>query len=651
MSRGKKNNKRLIAVCVTCALVIAAVVGAGLFIKYRNDQKTVEVLPVQQVSEYWWGDQSSSSGVVMTDYVQEIYPAADKIVSEIYVQVGDEVRIGDPLLQYDKTKLELDLETKELAVKQADYSISVAQNQLKKLQNTKATSTPRPTAKPTATPRPTVRPTATPRPTPTPVPPASVTLYSRLDLTAVPHEGSGTSDDPYIFLCTDNCILTPEFLNHLFGNVAIEPTEEPSEEPSETPSEEPDDITSEPDGGEGDISSPEESATPTPTPTPVPGSQLKTPFAAVFEVREGNSNFGELISSFKLDGTDLSASFKNSPILNGYNTIDSIANALGATPTPAPTANSNNYNDMGYTASQLKELITEKKQEIQQLQISKKQAQLDLEKARLQVKNATVLSTVDGVVRSLTDEDSAAREGKPFLVVSGQSEYYVAGALSESMLGVITVGDEVTVNDYNTGGVYTAQIVSISDYPLDSDSNLYYYGSENPNSSRYEFTAVVMDAEEMQNGQYVDITFSTTGSSGDDALYIDNAYIREDAAGSYVMKAAGNNRLIKQYVQTGRSIYGSSTEIRSGLTLDDYIAFPYGTDVKEGVRVVLSGSSEPPYSEEEASVGFTVAQSSAPNEDGYTDESGEVYNDGGAEVLPGYVEDAEPVVIGGADVD
>ena len=53
---------------------------------------------------------------------------------------------------------------------------------------------------------------------------------------------------------------------------------------------------------------------------------------------------------------------------------------------------------------------------------------------------------------------------------------------------------------------------------------------------------------------------------------------------SYVMMADENNQLKKQYVVTGKTVYGSAIEIKSGLTEDDKIAFPYGKDVKEGVR-------------------------------------------------------------------
>ena len=50
------------------------------------------------------------------------------------------------------------------------------------------------------------------------------------------------------------------------------------------------------------------------------------------------------------------------------------------------------------------------------------------------------------------------------------------------------------------------------------------------------------------------------------------------------MKADENGRLKKQYVKTGRIIYGSEIEIKSGLSESDKICFPYGKSIKEGIK-------------------------------------------------------------------
>ena len=232
--RAKKRDKRLIAISISAVVAVLLIIALWFYLQYRNDSKFVEVIPVSQVADSYWGDQSSSSGMVISDYIQELYPSTDKVVSEIFVQEGQEVRIGDPLLQYDKTQLELDVGLKEVAVKQADVNLTEAQKQLRKLQNTKPSATPRPTTRPSSRPttRPTVRPTGTP--TPTPVPPADVSVYSKLDLNSVPYQGSGTTDDPYVFLCTKDCIMTPEFLRWLLGDTSVQPTPEPGEGDDDT---------------------------------------------------------------------------------------------------------------------------------------------------------------------------------------------------------------------------------------------------------------------------------------------------------------------------------------------------------------------------------------------------------------------------------
>ena len=60
-----------------------------------------------------------------------------------------------------------------------------------------------------------------------------------------------------------------------------------------------------------------------------------------------------------------------------------------------------------------------------------------------------------------------------------------------------------------------------------------------------------------------------------------------DLNGMYVY-IAENNTLKKQYVTTGKTLWGYEIEILSGLTMEDYIAFPYGKHVHEGAQAVVS---------------------------------------------------------------
>ena len=65
-------------------------------------------------------------------------------------------------------------------------------------------------------------------------------------------------------------------------------------------------------------------------------------------------------------------------------------------------------------------------------------------------------------------------------------------------------------------------------------------------------------------------------------MYLENAFLRTENGESYVYVRGGDNRLEKRVVQTGDSSDGYSTQILSGLSETDYIAFPYGKSVREG---------------------------------------------------------------------
>ena len=136
MSLNKKTRKNLIIASVTAVLVVGFALGLWFFVQYQSDQKTVEVQPVSYLSTSYWGDTTYSSGTAASDSTQEIYPSTEQTISDIYVTEGQQVSVGDPLLQYDKTKLELDVEAKDIAVKQAEIELDDAEDELKKLRNT-----------------------------------------------------------------------------------------------------------------------------------------------------------------------------------------------------------------------------------------------------------------------------------------------------------------------------------------------------------------------------------------------------------------------------------------------------------------------------------------------------------------------------------
>ena len=135
-------------------------------------------------------------------------------------------------------------------------------------------------------------------------------------------------------------------------------------------------------------------------------------------------------------------------------------------------------------------------------------------------------------------------------------------------------------NSWESGKNFEAKITEISSYPQE---NRNAWGEGNPNVSYYPYTAYIEDTEGLRNGEYVDLTMAKKQEEG--GIYLEKAYVREEDGKKYVLKADENNRLVKQYVQTGKTVWGQAVEIVSGLSQDDRIAFPYGKTAKEGIKV------------------------------------------------------------------
>ncbi len=613
MKYGKKASPlRIAVITVSVLLAVSLLTGGILFAVHRNKvaNQIVDVEQVYNWSTSYWGDQATTSGRIISDYVQELYPNAETSISEIFVQEGDEVKIGDMLLQYDTTKLDINVESKKLDVEKQEYELDEKRKELVKLQNTTPIEDPGDSGDPGDPDTPAdpddpstgdpedpdgewlpFRPLeplgplpSDTEPTPEPLP---AELQSELTEHSRPFAGTGTSEDPFVFLCTKDCTISWTFLSRVLGFQSSweEPTPTPSPTPTPTPS-------PTPFPAEG-WNIPFFPSSPSPSPTPGPYTLPEGPFAVRLEVHKNNSEAYPLTRGFAMDGNLLTGGLLTSIYGDLEDLVDDLKNGGGSVsggeegelPPGMVEVGGGGEQEPQYTEEQLTEMINSTKQAIRDLEVSVKQAQLELRRAELELSNASVKATVSGTVRSLTDLDSALFSGSPFLVVSGGSGFYLEGSLPETLLGQIHVGDVISANSWETGASYSAQIVSISEYPTGETGYSYSY---NPNSSTYQFRAYIPESDGLRNNLWVDVSLSA-GSSTEgqsDRLYLHKAYVRSDADGKYVLKAGPDMCVHKEYVTTGKTIYDQYVEITGGdLSRDDYIAFPYGTNAVDGARI------------------------------------------------------------------
>lgn len=236
----------------------------------------------------------------------------------------------------------------------------------------------------------------------------------------------------------------------------------------------------------------------------------------------------------------------------------------------------------GYTAEQLKELIADKEQDIKECDLDIREAKLKLSQQQRVVDGKTVTATMDGTVVSLgtasTSDDSS---DSYFLKIVNETGLFAKGSMNELSLEQIHVGDTIS-GQTDSGMSFTAVIKEISQYP-DSDGASYMSDSQNSNASYYPFYALIEDAEDISEGDSATLQLSGGTINDSDAIYLEDYFIRTEKDGrSYVYMKGEDGTLTKQYVTTGKKQTYGGTEITSGLTKSDRIAFPYGDDVREG---------------------------------------------------------------------
>lgn len=517
--------KRIVVTILVLVLVVGAV--TGIVFGVQAYQKSQLIASVEYVGSLNWGYSDygmQSEGIVTNDASQNVYLESGQAVKEIYVTEGQEVKTGDPLLAYDITSQELSIEIKKLEIQALQNRYTTASAELNKLKNTKPI-------------------------VPTVIDPGAAgddsqnddadwelpsqeklgQAYQYISDTAIPYNGNdadGTQNAPYRYLCTKDSFVLGSVLNALAEN------------------------------GE----------------------------CAVFEIREGGVPDGVLMASWTLNGELLTPDYEEDSRWSILTHMEqTIAEDIGSENAEDFTAPEES--EEGYTAEELAKAIQQQEQELKRLDLDRRKAELTLKELEAQLADGTVYAKVDGTVKTVGDPENPPMDGSPFLEVSGSEGLYVKGAISELQLDDIAVGQEVMANSWETGEMYFGEIASIDNYPSD---NLFYYGESNPNSSLYGYTAYIDDPSGLMVGEYLELTIEGTDTdSNSGAIYIEQCYVRNEDGRSYVYKDV-NGRLQKQYVTTGKMLWGSAIEITSGLTEDDYIAFPYGKTAQEGVKTSLA---------------------------------------------------------------
>lgn len=547
----KKLKKGIIA--AACVVGVCGAVWGGLTIARNAQRGDVNVYAVNEcaMTDYW-GDTSNTSGMVTTDKLQKIYISQSQTVKKVWVKEGDSVKKGTALVSYDSTLTQATVERAKIDYDRQTENLEVMKNELELLKKAKNKETLEAEK--------------------TKLEAELQAEISRLDgaggydpekdvepgLVTPMAEGSGNSKDKpiYYYWLTDEPLSDKVLRNLLHG----------TEINRATPMDK----------------------TPTVSTYLVLVSRDKDKMGGMPTSR------GLLITeTFTPDSTEQPV--EGAPI-SGTVSISFRFCDLPEYIDPERTYDSDKYKELTRKIAQIQELldasmtqleinkaILEKAQAVKEQEVNLKVAKLKLDKKLAELGDGNVYAEFDGTVKAVRDPDEAYNNSEAVVELSGGGGYYVTGTLSEMDLGSVQVGDSVSISSWMTGAACEGTIVSIDDYPTSNSNN---WGDGNSNVSYYPFKVFVTEDANLQPNDYVDIQYQkdTSAEESGSSLYLQSMFIRTDNGKSYVMARGEDGRLEQRWVQTGRDLWGSYTQIRGGLTVDDYVAFPYGRDVVEGAH-------------------------------------------------------------------
>ena len=628
---------------ITGILVVALAgtgISAGLMQMKKNSVKTVNVTPVSGLLQQYYSSNTTIDGTVTASATQTVSGDKDLIVDQVYVAKGDAVKKGDPLISFDTTLVEMELNIAKLKKQKQEQDLNKAQARLKSLQNggpveesdgganADSSGVPDSSAADSGddlTPDRTLSSAAdlngnylavafrplllnaftdggevdgeteavegiengqseetntkedteqsindTPSygdssasdfgdgtensfddssqltPTPTPTIDQNMTdgeepFYQKLDGKTIPYTGTGTEEDPYIFLCSsakEKVTVTGGFFNKMAGY---------SEDGTQIEHQ--------------------------------GGYWYQLEFHQSDKIRNYEDRKESCTGYYLINGSLLEkpvyefaeVEFTLADASRYENDDDADNDGSGGGDSTEPA---------GTTVSRA-DAIKYQNSKIASLKLDIQESDIKISQLEKKANKKLVSSKLDGTVSYVGDVSSGTTtDGKALLKVKSEDGYYVVGAVSELMLDTVKEGTKLSCTSY-TSGQFEAEIMDVSEYPVDSSN---YYGDNNPNVSYYAFTAVVDDKSlQFDTPDYVMVELQNSAADNG-SMVLSKAFVKSENGKNYVYKD-DNGILKKQEIRVGAIVDGGyDIIIKGGISIDDKLAFPYGKDAVEGAK-------------------------------------------------------------------
>lgn len=236
--------------------------------------------------------------------------------------------------------------------------------------------------------------------------------------------------------------------------------------------------------------------------------------------------------------------------------------------------------------------------DIKKTEYSIKSKNIEIEQLKYSIENATVVSEVDGVVKSINQGNSSdsysyyeGETSNAFITILGTGSLRVKGSVNEQNIYAVMEGQPVIIRSRVDDSVWYGTMGAVDTENVQSSSNSYYYygveDSENQ-SSKYPFYVTLDSDEGLMLGQHVYIENDMGQEEEKSGLWLPDYFICDLDSNPYVWADNGHGKLEKKSLVLGE--YNEELmeyEILEGLTTEDAITFPEDS-LKEGLSTEIS---------------------------------------------------------------
>ena len=247
--------------------------------------------------------------------------------------------------------------------------------------------------------------------------------------------------------------------------------------------------------------------------------------------------------------------------------------------------------------------------QIQNLQAQVNQAnydasakQLEIDRQKLSMENTKVVAPMDGIIKTINENNSTSGSdnnsnydnnnnnssdstSNAYITIMAKWDYRIKATASELTVRSMSEGQSMIVRSRVDDSTWTGTVTKIDlEHPNNGNNNDYYMSS-GTTATKYPFYISLDSTDGLMLGQHVYVEADYGQGSVKEGLWLDEYYIMQEDDGAYVWAENAKGYIEKRKVELGE--YDENMmryEIVSGLTEDDYIAYPEER-VKEGMKV------------------------------------------------------------------